>query len=282
MAILAIDEAVRNVVAVGADPDKIAILDNFCWGNTDKADRLGGLVRAAKGCHDAAIALGTPFISGKDSLNNEYREEEESVPVTPTLLITAVAHVPDVTRTVSMDLKSPQDRIVLLGQTASDLGGSHYYRLLEEKGLRAPRLHPAEAKDLYRALHQMIQGGLVRACHDLSEGGLAIAAAEMAIGGSLGLDISLRDVPIREGMDYDFMILFSETPSRFLLEVPEENLGEVRSILGEIPFAPIGKVSEDDRIRITGREGQEMVNLPVHQARRAWKEPLYRIFGEEG
>ena len=90
MAGCVIDEAIRNCVAVGADPTRIAILDNFCWGNTERPETLGSLVRAAQACHDVALAYGTPFISGKDSLNNEYTHEGRSLAIPPTLLISAI------------------------------------------------------------------------------------------------------------------------------------------------------------------------------------------------
>ena len=282
MAACAIDEAIRNVVAVGADPDRIALLDNFCWGNTDKADRLGQLVRAAQACRDIATEMGTPFISGKDSLNNEYREGDESYPVTPTLLITALGFVPDVGRVCSMDLKTPENLLVAVGLTANELGGSHYYRLQAERGRRVPRVHPGTALETYRAIHEAIRRGLLRACHDLSEGGLAAALCEMAIAGGHGLDVSLQDVPLREGIDYDFAVLFSESASRFVVEVPEARVNELRGVLGDVPFGVIGRVSEGIRIIIRGRDRATMVDTSIHDARRAWKEPLFRVFGEEG
>ena len=130
MAWAAIDEAMRNVVAVGADPDAVALLDNFCWGNPNLPDRLGGLVRAAQGCHDAALAYGAPFVSGKDSLNNEYVDPHGvKTPIPPTLLISALGFVPDVRRAVTMDLKAHGSRIYIAGQTRCDLGGSALYGL---------------------------------------------------------------------------------------------------------------------------------------------------------
>ncbi|MCZ6689375.1 MAG: phosphoribosylformylglycinamidine synthase subunit PurL [Planctomycetota bacterium] len=281
MAACAIDEAIRNLVSVGADPERIALLDNFCWGNTNRPDRLGTLVRASEGCHDVAAAMGTPFISGKDSLNNEYRQGDESYPVTPTLLITALGHVPDIRRCVSMDLKSPGNLLVLVGETGKEMGGSHYYALLGAKGNRVPEVRPALAKQAYLGLHQAIRGGWVRSCHDLSEGGLAVAACEMAIAGGFGLEISLGDAPLREGIDRDFIILFSETASRFLIEVEEENLQALQSALTDVPHRVIGRVTEEAYIRISGRDGQRMVDLQLHEARRSWKEPIFRMFGEE-
>ena len=139
MAASAIDEAVRNCVAVGADPQRIAILDNFCWGYTDRPETLGSLVRAALACHDVAVALGTPFISGKDSLNNEfsYRDEQgqkRTIAIPASLLISALGQVPDVRQCVTMDVKEPGNLLFQIGRTRNELGGSHYARLHGQPG----------------------------------------------------------------------------------------------------------------------------------------------------
>src|SRR5260370_5411272 len=126
MAAAAIDEAVRNVVAVGADPSRIALLDNFCWGNTDRPEVLGSLVRAAEACRDVALAYQMPFISGKDSLKNEYTSHGRHIVIPPTLLISALGRVPDVRRCVTMDLKEPGNHLFLVGATKNEIGGSHY------------------------------------------------------------------------------------------------------------------------------------------------------------
>ncbi len=177
MAISAIDEAMRNAVAVGADPDRIAILDNFCWGNPTLPDRLGALVRACQGCYEGALAYRTPFISGKDSLFNEYNGQ----PIPGTLLISAIGIVPDIHSCVTSNFKAAGNRIYLLGETKRELGGSLLHELLEIAGGDAPSL-PDNPLNRYRLLHQAIQQGLVQACHDLSEGGLGVALAEMCIG----------------------------------------------------------------------------------------------------
>ncbi|MEQ1894360.1 MAG: phosphoribosylformylglycinamidine synthase subunit PurL, partial [Planctomycetota bacterium] len=198
MALSVIDEALRNAVAVGADPACTAILDNFSWGNCEMPDRLGALVLAAQGCYDAAKAFGTPFVSGKDSLNNEYRVGAETLSIPPTLLITALARVPDVARCVTMDAKAAGNRVYLVGATAPELGGSLYHHLAGRAGGRVPKVELARAPQRFAALHGAIQHGLVASCHDLSEGGLAVAAAEMAFAGGLGLALELAKVP-REG-----------------------------------------------------------------------------------
>src|SRR5262249_48044230 len=145
MAASAIDEAVRNCVAVGANPARIAILDNFCWGNTDRPETLGSLVRAAIACHDLAVAIGTPLISGKDSLNNEFRYVDnagkpQSIAIPPSLLISALGQIDDVARSVTMDLKEPGNLIYVVGLTKDELGGSHFARVLNLKGGRVPRV----------------------------------------------------------------------------------------------------------------------------------------------
>jgi phosphoribosylformylglycinamidine synthase len=197
MAAAAIDEAVRNCVAVGADPSRIAILDNFCWGATDRPETLGSLVRAALACHDVAIALGTPFISGKDSLNNEFRPlgAAEPISIPPSLLISALGQVEDVTRCVSMDLKTPGNVLYQVGLTKDELGGSHFSLVEGLAGGEVPKLDAPTAKKTFAALHKAIHAGVVRACHDLSEGGLAVAVAEMAFAGGLGAKIHLENVP---------------------------------------------------------------------------------------
>ena len=176
MAWSVIDEAIRNAVAVGADPNRIAILDNFCWGDPLRPETLGTLVEACRGCHDAALFYGAPFISGKDSLNNEYLGTDglrHAIP--PTLLISAIGAVQDVNQSISMDLKEAGDFIYLVGEFAA--------------GQKSVPDVPASALKVYRALHQAITNGIIRAAHDLSEGGLAVSAAEMCIGGRLGMNI---------------------------------------------------------------------------------------------
>ena len=192
MAACVIDEAIRNCVAVGADPARIALLDNFCWGNTERPETLGSLVLAAEACHDVALAYGTPFISGKDSLNNEYTHDGRSLAIPPTLLISAIGQVPDVRSCVTMDFKEPGNLLLLLGMTRARARRLALGRRVQQgRRGRVPRVDPALGRRLFTALHAAIRRGLVRSCHDLSEGGLAVALAEMAMAGGLGADVSL-------------------------------------------------------------------------------------------
>lgn len=271
MAWAVVDEAMRNGVAVGADPDQMALLDNFCWGDPSLPDRLGALVRAVQGCYDAALHYGAPFISGKDSLNNEFLDPQgRQTPIPPTLLISAIGIVPDVRRAVTMDLKTPGNWLYILGTTRAEAGGSAWYRLLDVRGGAVPAPVP-ESIQTMRALHRAIQEGLVRACHDCSEGGLAVAAAEMAIAGRLGLSLSLADLPRTPDITQDAMALFSETSGRFLVEVRPQDRRAFETCMGGVPLAPLGVVTEGPLLRIVGLTGEGVVALPVETLREAWQ-----------
>ena len=267
MAWACVDEAFRNAVAVGADPDRIAILDNFCWGNPNLPDRLGALVRCAQGCYDAAIAYQTPFISGKDSLNNEYTGEDgEKHAIPGALLISALGIVPDVTRTVTSDLKAPGNFLYLLGETRLELGGSAYLDLLGETGASVPQPYPAPL-DRMRALHRAIRAGLVRSCHDLSEGGLGVALAEMCIGGNLGAEIDLASSPPRLPAA---ALLFSESLGRFLIEVEPGHAGEFEAMLMGQPYVRIGVTTFAPELTIRDGSNLICITVPITDLARAF------------
>ncbi|MFV9506488.1 MAG: phosphoribosylformylglycinamidine synthase subunit PurL [Oscillochloridaceae bacterium umkhey_bin13] len=273
MALAAVDEALRNVVAVGGDPGRTAILDNFCWGDPRQPDRMAGLVRAAAGCYDAAVAFGTPFISGKDSLNNEYRDEHGNrVAIPPTLLISALADVPDVRRCVTMDPKAPDEIVYLLGATRAELGGSHLGAITGGDPLagHVPQVDLAAARRTFAALHTAIQSGLVRACHDLSEGGLAVAAAEMVIAADLGLELDLDLLTA----DLDITTkLFSETPSRFLVTVAPEAVTAFEAVMAGVTMARVGQVTTAPNLELRSGSAQ-VLTLEGAVLRRAWQRGL--------
>lgn len=275
MAWAVMDEAFRNIVSIGADPDSVAILDNFCWGNPALPDRLGGLVRAAQGCHDAAMVYGAPFISGKDSLNNEYVDTEGSKRAIPsTLLISSLGFVPDVSRAVTMDLKAAGSYLYILGNTRDELGGSLYFRLLGSLGSRVPAPNP-DSIEMMRALHQAMQTGLVRSCHDLAEGGLAVAAAEMVMAGRTGLDIVITGIPRDPAANQDDTLLFSESSGRFLVEISPDAAIAFESAMKGHPLARIGEVTTGSLFRITGLDGKPIVECEIHTLCAAWQASDY-------
>ncbi|MFA7396958.1 MAG: phosphoribosylformylglycinamidine synthase subunit PurL [Candidatus Bathyarchaeia archaeon] len=266
MAASAIDEAIRNNIAVGGR--RIALLDNFTWGNPEKAERLGSLVRACEACYDIATTFRTPFISGKDSLYNE----SPMGAVTPTLLITAVGIVPDINKTVSVDLKEPGNILYIIGETYPELGGSEYYRLNGYIGNSVPKLHAIRARKIYYNLTKAMREGIIKSCHDLSEGGLGVAAAEMAFASGFGLELDLQKVPAKDVSRNDFL-LFSESNSRFLIEIASQDKKLFEKLLGKYS-AQIGRVTKEAKLNITGLNGKTVVDAPLDDLRQSWKQTL--------
>jgi phosphoribosylformylglycinamidine synthase len=283
MAQAAVDEALRNVVATGADPDRAALLDNFAWGDAQIPDRLGSLVLAAEGAARAARALGTPFVSGKDSLNNEYRAADgRRLAIPPTLLISCLAIHPDVARAVTMDAKRPGSRIYLVGRTRAELGGSHLHLVRGLAGGEVPGTDLALARRTFRALHAAIHAGLVLACHDVAEGGVAVAAAEMALAGEVGIDLDVAAFAGSPGAAEaaaagEEALLFSESCSRFLVEVAPERAPLFEAALADIPCAPIGRTTSRPRLAVLGREGtRPPLEVPLEALAASFRGPLAR------
>jgi phosphoribosylformylglycinamidine synthase len=274
-----IDEALRQIVAVGGDVSKIAILDNFCWGNPDKPDRLGSLVRAAQGCYRFAKGFQVPFISGKDSLYNEYMQNNRSTAIPGTLLISAVGIIQDVNRCVTMDLKEAGNRLYCVGTTYPEMGGSIYYESLNALGNAVPHVDLAANRRTYDALTQLTRKGWARSLHDCSEGGLAVALAEMAFSSGLGVTARVDRVPYQGEPRNDF-VLFSESNGRFVLEVRPEDQSKVERLLTrrEVDFAFIGTVEPTPEFVIYGFQEKPCINLFTKDMKTAWQAPLNRIF----
>ncbi len=271
----AIDEALRNLTAVGGDIRNASLLDNFCWGDTGDPEILGGLVRAARACYEIGLGFGTPFISGKDSLNNYFVTEKGArISIPPTLLISAVSVIRDVNRAVSMDLKGPGNFLYLLGETrGGELGGSHYLRILKRSGGRVPEVNAAEAKIRMIALYKAIDSGLVLACHDLSEGGLAVSAAEMAFGGMTGLEIDLRQV-LYSGPARPDAMLFSESASRFLVEVFPANRTRFEKLFSDRSFRCIGETLKKPVLKVRGPDKNILISEDLKTLFHSWKNSL--------
>jgi phosphoribosylformylglycinamidine synthase len=256
MTIAAIDECVRNLVCVGADPTKTAILDNFCWPSCKKPENLGTLVRAAEGCYDGAMAYRTPFVSGKDSLNNQFTTQDgRTIEIPPTLLITGMGIVADVAKCVTMDAKSAGNTLLLVGPqepgVVGAMGGSHYQRMFGVSAEHAavPRTDLVMGPRTAAVVAKLIQTGLILSAHDVSDGGLLAAIAEMLIAGSttkrpIGAEVSASGTAA----------LFGESPSRYVLEVAPGSVDAVRKSLGDVPHAVVGKLDESGVLRVGGEQ----------------------------
>ena len=277
MAASAIDEALRNCVAVGADIDRLAVLDNFCWGSPDRPDQLAGLVRAAQACYDMGMKFRVPFISGKDSLYNEFKAEDgESLPIPPTLLISALGVIDDARETVTSDFKRPGSLLYLVGETLEELGGSEYFRIHQGLGREVPKVEPTRARRGMVGLHRAMRGGLVLSCHDLSEGGLGTAVTEMGFGGGVGAKVHLPRVPGAHRFRREDFLLFSESNSRFLVEVAPPVRDEFEHCLGRAVFGVIGRTQEEPVLSVVGLNRDEVVRLSLSEAEAAWRRALTR------
>ncbi|MCX5687943.1 MAG: phosphoribosylformylglycinamidine synthase subunit PurL, partial [Candidatus Omnitrophica bacterium] len=290
MAASCIDEALRQIVAVGGSLKRIALLDNFCWGNTDKPDRLGSLVRASFGCYDIAKAYGVPFISGKDSLNNEYSVHGESIAIPGTLLISAISVMDDVTKAVTMDLKEAGNLLYIIGETKNEMGGSHYNLINNCVGNNAPTVDAKAGLKIFNKMSEATRLGLLRACHDLSEGGIAVALAEMAFSGGFGVEASVTGIPSQHDANQKLLgtgryqvsgssvrndvLLFSESNTRFIAEVRKKDKKKFENLMKGVPVGLIGEVSSKEDLKIRGVSGDKIIDIGLDKLKEAWQKPL--------
>jgi len=280
MTACAIDEAIRNAVAVGADLDHLAGLDNFCWCDPvqsaktpDGEYKLAQLVRANMAIDDYTTAYGIPCISGKDSMKNDYSIGKTKISVPPTLLYSVIGKISDVRKAVTMDAKRPQDLVYIIGETQDELGGSEWFAEHGAVGNKVPQVDAKAAMKKYRALHKAIQAGLIASCHDCSDGGLGVALAETAFAGGFGMHIDLKDVPY-SGKNRNDYILFSETASRFVVTIHPKDQARFEKIMAGNVFAEIGFVSGDGLFEVTGVNGKSILKEKINKLKAAWQKPL--------
>jgi phosphoribosylformylglycinamidine synthase len=278
MAVASIDEALRNVVCVGGDPARTAILDNFCWPRVDDKRNLGALVRACQACYDAAMVYGTPFISGKDSLNNEFAMNDADaamvhrvieanwggspagtsdgrLAIPYTLLISALALIDDVDRCVSSALKpSARTTLYYFGADTCDW----------------PRVDLASLALLHRELHRLIVAGDILAAHDCSEGGPAVAVAEMAIGADAGVQYHVTTDGLLANP-------FVEVPSGYIVQMRGDGLDRLRTTPGltvqRVADLAFGVATPTFGFVQAGRQG-EPKSVSIRDLRAAWRSPL--------
>lgn len=274
MAASAVDEAVRQIIAVGGSLERLALLDNFCWGSATDEAALGALARAAQACADLSMVYETPFISGKDSLNNQFRVGDKIVSIPHTLLISAISIMAETSKAITMDFKSPGNLIYSIGHTKAELGGSAYYAAKGFIGNLAPGVEPVAARATYERLAAATGRKLVKACHDLSEGGLGVALAEMAFAGGYGAEIVLSKVLHDTAVDRDDTLIFAESNSRFLAEVAPEDRSAFEEVMGMTSISLIGVVAQDDRVVVKGLNGNVVIDQRIADLKNAWQRRL--------
>ena len=280
MVACAIDEAIRNNVAVGGNPDRIAGLDNFCWPDPVQSEKtpdgeykLAQLVRANQALYDYCKAFGVPLISGKDSMKNDYLIGGTKISIPPTVLISALGKIDDVRKAITMDAKKPGDLVYILGETLEELGGSEYYASKNFIGNRVPGVNGEKARSLYKKLYEAIQRGLIRSCHDCSDGGLGVALAETAFAGCFGMEIDLKKVPY-SGSNRNDLLLFSETQSRFVVTLDPSKKKAFEELLSDSIYGEIGIVLDHEIFRIIGLGGKKIIEANIYDLKEAWQKPL--------
>ena len=281
MAACAIDSAIRNVVVAGANLEHIALLDNFCWCSSDEPERLGQLKEAARACYDYAIGFGTPFVSGKDSMFNDFKGFDEEgnpvkISVPPTLLVTSVGVVDDVKKTVSLDAKFSGDLVYVLGTTFNEMGGSEYYAMVGEQqrgekyiGNNVPKVDEQINKALYSDFLRAIDEELIASAQSVGIGGLGVALAKTSMGGRLGMEVSLEDLcekPLRD----DFT-LFSQSQGRIVVTIDPKNKQRFESVMSVNLYTQVGVIREDEQFIVRGIEGTDVINTNLNLMEKSYK-----------
>jgi phosphoribosylformylglycinamidine synthase len=264
----AVDEACRNLVAVGARPD--SLLDCLNFGNPEKRERMGEFYEACRGLGDIARAIRLPFISGNVSFYNE--SIEKSVPPTPQVV--GIGIVEDIRKCITSDFKKEGNLIYLVGQeTEKELGGSEYYNIIGIKGGVVPRVLPEILMSSIDGIIEAIEKGCIASCHDVSEGGIGVCLSEMAIGGNIGAEVNLSE--IGRNLRADFK-LFSESNTRWILEIKREKQKDFERILSDVNLHLIGEVKGQ---RLLVREKKKLIDLEINLLRNLWRKPLWEIMG---
>ncbi|MBN2306413.1 phosphoribosylformylglycinamidine synthase [Candidatus Peregrinibacteria bacterium] len=273
MAACAIDTAIRNAVSVGGNIDHMALMDNFCWCSSNEAERLGQLKEAARACYEVTTAMGTPFISGKDSMFNDFSGFDENgnpvkISVPPTLLVSSIGVIEDVNHCQTMDNKLAGDLLYIIGETKNELGGSEYFHMHDKIGATVPEVDTKLALDRYKRFYKACQKDLMSSTASVSLGGLGIALSKMAIAGRLGMEIDLRKVPAIDVKRDDYL-LFSESQMRFTVTVDPNKKADFEKRMPDAKL--IGKVRDDQKFVITGLGGKTIIDASVSDLETSYK-----------
>ena len=270
MAGACIDTAIRNAVCAGADINKLALLDNFCWCSPDDPERLYQLKMANKACFDFAVSFGTPFISGKDSMFNDFKGFDEKrnsikISIPPTLLISSLGVIDDISKVISPDAKFPGDLIYVLGKTNEELGGSEYFQMadtLNKKnciGNIVPKVNALKNKKLYKAFHKCLTNGLIASAISVGRGGLGVALAKISMGGILGINVSLKK--IAGEINRNDYVLFSESQGRIIVTINPANKKIFEKTMKGNAFFLIGEVTNNNEFIVSDIEDIDVEKL---------------------
>ena len=268
-----IDEALRNLIAVGGKLKGTAILDNFSFGNTDDPYIMGDLTLSAKACYDIATGYGIPFISGKDSLHNEYEYKGSHISIPPTLLISSIGIMEDYKFTISQDFKKRNNLIYLIGNTYPEFGGSQLFKILNTNDGKVPRVYVRKGKKIMNKISKAVRQNLIVSMHDLSEGGLAVALSEMAFSGGIGADISVKNIKELNKFQDSRLSIFSESNTRFLVEIQKDKSKKFESLFKNLPLTFLGKVG-GTKLKIRDEDGKRFIDISIEELKKRWSKGI--------
>jgi len=285
-----VDEAVRRIISTGGRIDHLAALDNFCWPDPvqsektpDGAYKLAQLVRSNKALYDITTAYQVPLISGKDSMKNDSVRGGKKISIPPTLLVSTVGKMDDVSKAVTMPMKEPGDIIFVVGLTHDELGASAFFRQVAEDrqepgqyGGAVPAVDFESALILYRAMNEAVDQGLLKSSHTPTQGGLLLAFAMAAIAGDLGAEVDISAAPHTGRMAMD-TLLFSESNSRFVITCAPEKAAQVEFVFSGLPMAEVGRVTDSGVLQVGDQKGTSVVDVPIDKLRDAFKTTLTGI-----
>lgn len=277
------DEAMRRLIAAGADPAHIGGVDNYCWpniqydpvGNPDGKFKAAQLVRSCRALKEMCLACEIPLLSGKDSmyvdghLTGPYGETHK-VSALETLQFSTIGVIDDVKKCVTMDAKLPGDKVYVVGVTRNELGASEYYEMMGYIGRNVPQVDAEAFRPVYAAIAKAIGAELVASVHGVYRGGLGVHLAMTAMAGMLGMSIRLADVP-KDGVGRNDAALFSESAGRFVVTVAPENCAAFEALFEGLPCACVGEITDDGMFRVSGLDGSELFCEAVEALKSGWK-----------
>jgi len=285
MTAAAFDEAIRRVIAVGGSLKQIALNDNFCWpsplpsdSNPDSEYKMAQLVRANKALYDTSMGYGTPCVSGKDSMSMDgpidvLDDEPTRVSAPPTLQMSAVGKIDDVRKAITMDVKSPGDLVYVLGLTKDELGGSEFYLMSGNIGIKAPEVDIDRNTRLYNALSDAMEEGLIRSAHGCYKGGLGVTLAQKSFAGGYGMDVHLDNIPLDEDLG-NARILYSESAGRYVVTVRVGDRKRFESVMGENSYGHVGTVRGDGILSVYGTGDERIVQEDIGALKESWQSPF--------
>ena len=259
-------EAMSNVVALGGDPDRTFMVENYIWPKPTEKN-LSDLYNCVLSVTEASKFFKTPIISGKDSLSSTYKNKDKFIEVPPVICMSARAVCDDYRKTISPDLKKAGSPLLLVGDySGAELGGSIFAQCLEAIGNKVPKVGMPVAKKIYDTMYKFIQAGDIVSASDVSEGGMITAAVEMAIGGKKGINLRVND---------KVKTLFAEVPAAFVAEV--KDLDAADRLIETGLAAQIGTITNENQVVVEDSKGK-IIDMPLGELEKAWKEPFTKYF----